>query len=269
MQVSKLIHGALVFFLDTDMAHILWNLCSWRTRICNRTMGGGYKADFLCSVIFLIFQHRQNTCYLLNTTFIFDRCCRSSAAVTPVKYEWDSKNITDTFARSKILLTKKLTNGVLVAITPWLLMPWWWSTKPRHQKPCYWPSLPKIFCSKHQRDRCPQWPNFNTSQSISEQSRVPTLDSPLWDIHVDFAPKQVCKTWITNYITQYSLWCNYLFMPQIPTYSANILKWSSTWERHLFPYPIPPPIPPPSYLWTNQLGQCLKKSCLKGLIPCL
>ena len=26
------------------------------------TWGGGYKANFLPSVIFLIFQHRQNTC---------------------------------------------------------------------------------------------------------------------------------------------------------------------------------------------------------------
>ena len=50
--------------------------------------------------------------------FIFDRCCRSSAAVTPVKYECDSNNITGAFARSKILLTEKLTNGALVTPTP-------------------------------------------------------------------------------------------------------------------------------------------------------
>ena len=43
-----------------------------------------------------------------------------SAAVTPVKYEWDSKNVTSTFARSKILLTEKLTNGALVTPTPGL-----------------------------------------------------------------------------------------------------------------------------------------------------
>ena len=59
----------------------------------------------------------------MNTTLIFARCCRSSAAVTPVKYEWDVKNVTDTFARSKILLTEKLTNGILVTPTPglWIL----------------------------------------------------------------------------------------------------------------------------------------------------
>ena len=46
--------------------------------------------------------------------FIFDRCCRSSAAVTPVKYECDTNNLTGTSARSKILLTEKLANGALV-----------------------------------------------------------------------------------------------------------------------------------------------------------
>ena len=49
---------------------------------------------------------------------IFDRCRRSWAATTPVKYEWDLKNVTGTFARWKILLTEKLTNGTLVTPTP-------------------------------------------------------------------------------------------------------------------------------------------------------
>ena len=40
------------------------------------------------------------------------------AAGTPVKYECDSRNLTCTFARSKILLTEKLTNGALVTPTP-------------------------------------------------------------------------------------------------------------------------------------------------------
>ena len=58
----------------------------------------------------------------MNITFIFDRWRRSSAAVTPVKYECDSRNITDTFARSEISLTEKLTNGALVTPTPDLLV---------------------------------------------------------------------------------------------------------------------------------------------------
>ena len=41
--------------------------------------------------------------------FIFDRCCRSSAAVTPVKYECDANNLTGSLTESKILLTEKLT----------------------------------------------------------------------------------------------------------------------------------------------------------------
>ena len=43
---------------------------------------------------------------------------RSSAAVIPVKYECDSKNLTGTFARSEILLTEQLTNGALVTPIP-------------------------------------------------------------------------------------------------------------------------------------------------------
>ena len=58
---------------------------------------------------------------MLNITLIFDRCRRSSAAVTSVKYECDSKDLRVTFASSYILLTEKLTNGALVTPTPRLL----------------------------------------------------------------------------------------------------------------------------------------------------
>ena len=54
--------------------------------------------------------------------FIFGRCRRSSAAVTPVKYECGWNNLTCTFARWKILLTEKLTNGALVTPTPVFIM---------------------------------------------------------------------------------------------------------------------------------------------------
>ena len=50
--------------------------------------------------------------------FIFGTCSRSLAVVTSVKYGCDLKNLTCTFARSKILLTDKLTNGALVTSTP-------------------------------------------------------------------------------------------------------------------------------------------------------
>ena len=71
-----------------------------------------------------LFFNIVNTGYLLNIMFIFDRCCRSSAAVTPVKYQCDVNNITGTFARSKILLTDKLTNGALVTPIPVLCTCW-------------------------------------------------------------------------------------------------------------------------------------------------
>ena len=80
--------------------------------------GGGYLTNFLRSVIFWSFPHCQNTHYVLTITFIFGRCRCNPAAVTPAKYECDSKNLADTFARSKILLTEKLTNKVLVTPTP-------------------------------------------------------------------------------------------------------------------------------------------------------
>ena len=49
--------------------------------------------------------------------FIFDRCPRSSAAETPDKYEHDLKYLTYTFAKSKFLVTEKLTNRTLVTPT--------------------------------------------------------------------------------------------------------------------------------------------------------
>ena len=45
---------------------------------------------------------------------VFGRCRSSSATVTPVKYEWDSRNLTSTFARLNDFLTEKLTNRSLV-----------------------------------------------------------------------------------------------------------------------------------------------------------
>ena len=43
---------------------------------------------------------------------------RSSAAVSPIKYECDSKNMTDTFARSKSLFMEKLTIRTVVPRPP-------------------------------------------------------------------------------------------------------------------------------------------------------
>ena len=45
-------------------------------------------------------------------------CRRSLNAVTRLKYEFDAKNLTGTFAGSNILLTEQLRNGPLVTPTP-------------------------------------------------------------------------------------------------------------------------------------------------------
>ena len=50
----------------------------------------------------IVFWNHQDTRYLLNIIFIFDRCRSSLAAVEPVKYECDSKNTMGTFARRNI-----------------------------------------------------------------------------------------------------------------------------------------------------------------------
>ena len=41
----------------------------------------------------IFFQNYETTGYLVNISFIFDRCHRSLAALTPVKYEFDSTDM--------------------------------------------------------------------------------------------------------------------------------------------------------------------------------
>ena len=47
----------------------------------------------------------SNSGYLYDTPFIFDRCHRSWAAVTPDKYKRDSKYLNNTFDKSKFSVT--------------------------------------------------------------------------------------------------------------------------------------------------------------------
>ena len=103
----------------------------------HKARGGDYWANFLRSVIFRNFQHCQNTCYLMNITFIFDRCHRSSAAVAPVKYECDSNNLRSTFEWWKFFLMEKLMNGALVTPTP-VLITAGWSIKKISHTVLYW-----------------------------------------------------------------------------------------------------------------------------------
>ena len=89
------------------------NRCYWSVVVYCYFRGGGYKANFLRSVIFTIFQNNENTGYLYDITFIFDRCHRSWAhrswaAETPDKYERDWKDITYTLLNQSFPATEKI-----------------------------------------------------------------------------------------------------------------------------------------------------------------
>ena len=55
-------------------------------------------------IIFSSFSQSSKHGHLLKITFIFDRCRHSLAVVTPVKYECDSQDITDTPAKTRNIL---------------------------------------------------------------------------------------------------------------------------------------------------------------------
>ena len=68
--------------------------------ICINLWDGDNSAKVFPSVIFSI-SACHNTFYL-NMTFIFDWCRRTSAAVTPVRYECDSTNVSGIFPNGEI-----------------------------------------------------------------------------------------------------------------------------------------------------------------------
>ena len=72
---------------------------------------------------FPLFSRFVNNFKKLVIMFISDRCHHSSATVTPVKYEIDSKNLRGIFGKWKINLTEKFTNRALVTSTPGPLCP--------------------------------------------------------------------------------------------------------------------------------------------------
>ena len=63
--------------------------------------GWGLLSQFPPFCYFTIFQHHQYTCWLLNITFIFDRCHCSLPAMTPAKYGCDAKNLNRYFGRTE------------------------------------------------------------------------------------------------------------------------------------------------------------------------
>ena len=76
----------------------------------------GYKANFLHAVVFPFFSDDQNTGFLYDITFIFDRRHHSWAAETPDKYERDWKYLAYTFAESQFRESEKIT--IRASITP-------------------------------------------------------------------------------------------------------------------------------------------------------
>ena len=107
-------HNSLPFIPQIHLRHVCYK---------SRNLGWALLRRFPPFHYFPNFQHCQITCLLLNITLIFHMCYCSAASVTPVKYELDSKNVTSTFTRLKVLLMEKLTNGALVTPTPalWIL----------------------------------------------------------------------------------------------------------------------------------------------------
>ena len=57
----------------------------------------------------------------LNITLIFDSWLHRYAVMIPMKYEFDSGDVTDTFAKAMMFLIEKLTNEAVITPITWLL----------------------------------------------------------------------------------------------------------------------------------------------------
>ena len=86
--------------------------------------------------LFFHFLNYQNTGYLYDITFIFDRCDRSSAAKTPKKFGRESIYRTYNFAISKLRATEKFANGALVTPRCECLLT---QSQSNHTAPIYYP----------------------------------------------------------------------------------------------------------------------------------
>ena len=110
-------HESRHAFLIIYVYMLLWTYCSCpmlNGRAALKQWVWELLSSFSRTVISLIFPNCQSTLCLLNMPFICDICRRSSAAVTPVRNECDSKNLISNFTRTSILLTGFLTNGNFV-----------------------------------------------------------------------------------------------------------------------------------------------------------
>ena len=93
--LTQLIHAGTVLYYnyDTVRSHGAYLPV---TIVGVIILGGVNKPIFSVT---LFFQNNQNTGHLFHSTFMFDRCHRSLAAMTSVKCECDFKKSTGTFAR--------------------------------------------------------------------------------------------------------------------------------------------------------------------------
>ena len=163
------------------------------------------------------------------------RCHRSSAAVTPFKYECDSNNLTCTFTISKILLTEKLTNGTLVTPTPGLLRLFQSNASEGCTIPClYWILITVWHLASN---RCYQkvWPHLIWQQKCTSSYRH--IESWKWGfitINQNFKPFQQ----IVKYIAESSQ-VQIIHNPNKYTLNKariehTIIMWVLAWIR----YPI-------------------------------
>ena len=106
---TKIRHSALINYIQQHQKTLCCILLD---------QGWGLLSQFSPFRSFPVFHDDQYTSYLHDTTFIFDRCHWISAAETPDKYERDWKYVAYIFAKPKIFVTDKLTNGALVTSTP-------------------------------------------------------------------------------------------------------------------------------------------------------
>ena len=113
------------FNTDIDMQCF----CDGNLMITLKSQGWGIRNHFPSFRFFLIFHHCEIISYLLNITSIFDKCHRSSAALTPVKYKSDSKNLTGIFFAKWKMLNGEINEWGFsntptpgrVKIIPWII----------------------------------------------------------------------------------------------------------------------------------------------------
>ena len=80
---------------------------------------GVTKPIFSVPLFSHFFPNDQNSGYLYDIKFIFDRCHCSWAVETPGKYEHDWNYLTYTFAKSRFPVTEKLTKRGFSNPHPW------------------------------------------------------------------------------------------------------------------------------------------------------